>query len=142
MTEKSGRIRFETFTSLIYVIQFRYTSYESNISINRISIYRISINRMKCSRDEMFDLSKFSSRRKTSVNELVLFCKNYRFFWRKRKCFKIKLKKCCQTFNRQSIYIYINIYECSFRDDGTSCFIFRIHLELVVVKPVPQIVSL
>lgn len=86
--------------SLIYVIQFRYTSYESNISINRISIYRISINRMKCSRDEMFDLSKFSSRRKTSVNELVLFCKNYRFFWRKRKCFKIKLKKCCQTFNR------------------------------------------
>ena len=86
--------------SLIYVIQFKYTSYESNISINRISIYRISINRMKCSRDEMFDLSKFSSRRKTSVNELVLFCKNYRFFWRKRKCFKIKLKKCCQTFNR------------------------------------------
>lgn len=86
--------------SLIYVIQFRYTSYESNISINRISIYRISINRMKCSRDEMFDLSKFLSRRKTSVNELVLFCKNYRFFWRKRKCFKIKLKKCCQTFNR------------------------------------------
>lgn len=86
--------------SLIYVIQFRYTSYESNISINRISIYRISINRMKCSRDEMFDLSKFLSRRKTSVNELVLFCKNYRFFWRKRKCFKIKLKKCCQTFSR------------------------------------------
>lgn len=83
-----------------------YTSYNLNIrhtnriSINRISIYRISINRMKCSRDEMFDLSKFSSRRKTSVNELVLFCKNYRFFWRKRKCFKIKLKKCCQTFNR------------------------------------------
>lgn len=52
--------------------------------------------------------------------------------------FQNKIEKVLPNFQSiEYIYIYINIYECSFRDDGTSCFIFRIHLELVVVKPVP-----